>query len=505
MSEGLTQDDFRRLMATPRQPNPTDETTHPSHPKTPKSTGAVFAKPHSLRRKVFHKKNDKPEPPEHVSHYRDRAAERRQQEQDEDGEETQLTTEELLKRTQREVDEGLSTGEVYEQSKYLGGDVDHTHLVKGLDFALLNRVRREMEESPREEEEKEEKVPIEVMMESKPTFSSVMAKNIYNQIMNQDKDSYQRVELFEPGRMSFVFELADEIGHYSDAFAVPTAVIKSKAEAEAKSSELFAETDLVIEKISKVMTTVRYGDQTRKPERMVQRTRAELTSEPVAMMEDGFSGDIFAGVGRDYELDESALESYHKRAEDTTAKTTENKKSYFEGIREEEEEDEVMPDAKETVASILSQAKEEEPKKKKRKREDEMMVDDDAADIDMFGLGTSALPTSFDERSMVAYEEGEEEEEEEGESKTRLIDHGTNRNKKAQLTRWDFETDEEWQKYKDSIEILPKSAIQFGVKMNDGRKRNKEKKSLTDKQRLDRDYRQVKNIMSQKYGQSLDK
>ena len=30
-----------------------------------------------------------------------------------------------------------------EDSKYLGGDVKHTHLVKGLDFALLKRVREE--------------------------------------------------------------------------------------------------------------------------------------------------------------------------------------------------------------------------------------------------------------------------------------------------------------------------------------------------------------------------
>ena len=29
----------------------------------------------------------------------------------------------------------------YEDSKYLGGDVAHTHLVKGLDFALLHKVR----------------------------------------------------------------------------------------------------------------------------------------------------------------------------------------------------------------------------------------------------------------------------------------------------------------------------------------------------------------------------
>ncbi len=28
----------------------------------------------------------------------------------------------------------------YEDSKYLGGDVAHTHLVKGLDFALLQKV-----------------------------------------------------------------------------------------------------------------------------------------------------------------------------------------------------------------------------------------------------------------------------------------------------------------------------------------------------------------------------
>jgi IK cytokine len=30
-------------------------------------------------------------------------------------------------------------------SKYLGGDEEHTHLVKGLDVALARRVRREMD------------------------------------------------------------------------------------------------------------------------------------------------------------------------------------------------------------------------------------------------------------------------------------------------------------------------------------------------------------------------
>lgn len=30
---------------------------------------------------------------------------------------------------------------LFQESKYLGGDMEHTHLVKGLDYALLQKVR----------------------------------------------------------------------------------------------------------------------------------------------------------------------------------------------------------------------------------------------------------------------------------------------------------------------------------------------------------------------------
>ena len=51
-----------------------------------------------------------------------------------------------------------------EESKYLGGDMEHTHLVKGLDFALLRKVRAEMKEKEKddahaEREKIEHKVP----------------------------------------------------------------------------------------------------------------------------------------------------------------------------------------------------------------------------------------------------------------------------------------------------------------------------------------------------------
>lgn len=508
--------------------------------------------------------------------YRDRAAERRRQD-DSAASEDQLTTEELLQRTQREAGEELDAKQLYEQSKYLGGDVDHTHLVKGLDFALLRKVRTDLGKQQQQEQqhheqhtnnnetkeeehteapqamdvdkdldqvlekfERGEKIADDdnsgqtemedISLDQQHTlkFHTLMAKNIFEHIQHQAHPEDQpRVELFEPGRMAFVFELADEVGHYSDAFAIPTAMIRSKADITAKlarsgwSEESQAESSLVIEKISQVMNRIRYGngpttsrlESTKRPV-VSAATVARLTKEPVAMVDDGFVGDIFADVGRDYELDESL----HTQA------NNEAKGNYFKGLVEEDQEDQEMTEASnDAVNALLSQAtagkdtqdtpehdaKQDTATNNKRKY-NHIEMDADAADIDMFGLSSSALPTSFEEHTT-AYQSDDDDDNDAAAPKdkslaaaTQMMDQGTNKNKKAQLTRWDFETEDEWQNYKDNIEIHPKSAFQYGVKLGDGRKRNRERKGMNDKQRLDRDYQQVKNIMSKKYGKSLD-
>ena len=43
-----------------------------------------------------------------------------------------------------------------QESKFLGGDMEHTHLVKGLDFALLQKVRSEISTREIAEEEVDE-------------------------------------------------------------------------------------------------------------------------------------------------------------------------------------------------------------------------------------------------------------------------------------------------------------------------------------------------------------
>lgn len=351
--------------------------------------------------------------------------------------------------------------------------------------------------------------------EKKPVFHSLMAKNIYEQIEQQDQ--LHKAELFEPGRMTFMFELADEVGHYSDAFAIPTAAIRSKADMVAKSGlseENLAEAKMVMTKIAQVLQNRRHQNNTLEQLQQKPDIQKTMTSEPVAMSEDAFMGDIFADAGRDYCLDE-------ENAKATEATKEGNQNNYFQGLVEDDE----MQDAtaieqqnnnEDEVNALLSKARGQSPtdvgEPNKKRKLNKVQLDDDAADIDMFGLSSSALPTSFDER-QTAYESGDDDDygheskdNDEGKDKVpQMMDQGTNRNKKAQLTRWDFDTEEEWQKYKDTIEIHPKSAFQFGVKLSDGRRKNREKrKDMSEQQRLNREYQQVKNIMSKKYGTSFN-
>ncbi|KAI8878378.1 hypothetical protein K501DRAFT_228573 [Backusella circina FSU 941] len=540
MSEGLSQEDFRRLMATPRRPNNDESSQQQSKfkipaPKTPRNTGSVFAKPESVRRKNRFKKpikkqgeegeeEEEEEEEESVSQYRDRAAERRKQENDED-DDSQLTTEELLQRTRAEKGEELDAKQLYTQSKYLGGDVQHTHLVKGLDFALLKQVRTDLENKKQDEsdeEEEEEAMDVdeaeEMEEEMKPVFHTLLAKNIVDLVEKQD--STLRNELFEPGRMAFAFEMADEVGHFSDPFAIPTAVIRSKGEIISRlsksgwSEDAQSESSLVIDKITQVMASVRRGDRgiPQQQQTIKKEQPKKMKVEPViAVTDDGFMGDIFEDVGRDYELEENT--------ESTMAAASSSKGNYFQGlVKEDDQEDQEMETVTdEAVTALLAKAskanvesesastgdEQQQPESKKRKYN--VPVDADAADIDMFGLSTSALPTSFEDHhqtNTTAYQSDDDDEEEKDKG-TQFVDQGTHRNKKAQLTRWDFDNEEDYQKYKDSVEIHPKSAFQFGVKLGDGRKRNRERKGMNEKQRLNRDYQQVKNLMEKKYGQNL--
>ncbi|ORX58689.1 hypothetical protein DM01DRAFT_1405332 [Hesseltinella vesiculosa] len=525
--EGLTQEDFRKLLQTPR---PDAGASQPQRfkapaPKSKRNEGqAVFAKPAVLRNKKKAPADGSTEQ-DTMSNYRDRAAERRADRQDDD------TAEDLL----RPMDEQdtLDAQQVYEQSKYLGGDVEHTHLVKGLDFALLNKVRQQLAQEgsdlaedshmddalddvldkiDRGEAVASDDAPVALGDDT----ASMTAKALHQ--LFQPADTVKVQPLFRPGRMALLFPVLDinedRKGRrrlqtfHGDPFAIPTSVIRSKADLDHRqialelsgwSEQARNEALMISAKVTQVMKRHHQPTPTTSQPRTTgpSSTPSSATSHTPAstsMQQDNAVDDddlmIFGDAGSDYVLDVAALQGDTKSDTASTA-------NYFSGQQEQDEIEaqQVQPE---------KQDKAEDDDDRKRKFDDMVeMVDDDgdvidmdSNDIDMFGLGSGALPTSFkDHHRMVVLDEDQRTHQ-----PAMMVDQGTNRNKKAQLSRWDFDNEEEWEKYKSTLEIQPKSAAQFGVKAADGRKRNKERRVMDDKQKLNRDYQQVKNLMDKKYG-----
>lgn len=165
-----------------------------------------------------------------------------------------------------------------QESKFLGGDMEHTHLVKGLDYALLQKVRSEIitkeqeqeyemeklaeeaEEQEREKTEEEQKQKVD-----EPEYKTAMGRNIFNTIHFYRSRHIQRNELFAPGRMAYVIELEDDNAE-SD---IPTTLIRSKADVPVVEGEIQTLTtnDIVINKLAQILSYLRQGGRGKKNKR----------------------------------------------------------------------------------------------------------------------------------------------------------------------------------------------------------------------------------------------
>ncbi|XP_010547830.1 PREDICTED: suppressor of mec-8 and unc-52 protein homolog 2 isoform X2 [Tarenaya hassleriana] len=140
-----------------------------------------------------------------------------------------------------------------EKSKYLGGDVEHTHLVKGLDYALLNKVRSEIDKNhdDGDEDEGKSKAPKE---DQRVSFRTAAAKSVYQWIV-KPQTIIKTNEMFLPGRMTFVFDM--EGGYSHD---IPTTLHRSKADCPVPEELVTVNVDgSVLDRIAKIMSYLRLG------------------------------------------------------------------------------------------------------------------------------------------------------------------------------------------------------------------------------------------------------
>ncbi|MEQ2272270.1 hypothetical protein XENORESO_017793 [Xenotaenia resolanae] len=199
--------------------------------------------------------------------YRDRARERRDG-VNKDYEETELISTTANYRAvgpTAEADKSAAEKrrQLIQESKFLGGDMEHTHLVKGLDFALLQKVRAEITSKEKEEEDMMEKVQTEtkkdVDPEEKIEFKTRLGRNIYRVVFRSGVS--ERNELFLPGRMAYVVDLDDE---FTDT-DIPTTLIRSKADCPSMEAQTTLTTnDIVISKLTQILSYLRQGTRHKK-------------------------------------------------------------------------------------------------------------------------------------------------------------------------------------------------------------------------------------------------
>jgi len=201
------------------------------------------------------------------SNYRDRAKERREDKSKQDAADAEL-----------KKYEGMSV----EKTKFLGGDVEHTHLVKGLDYALLQRYKEELEREETEKIEmayeemyhqnlKKKKKKNKAKMEeeeerakNKLKFGTVWGRSIYNALesrgMLRERSNRQENTNFIPGRMTFEFDIDPQFGS-----ELPTTIIHSRENAQEIEESVtgFVQTKIA-NRISRIMAFLREGSKTLK-------------------------------------------------------------------------------------------------------------------------------------------------------------------------------------------------------------------------------------------------
>ncbi|XP_023281353.1 protein Red [Seriola lalandi dorsalis] len=452
----LTNDDFRKLLMTPRAAPSSAPPSKSRHHEMPRDynededPAARRRKKKSYYAKLRQQEMERER--ELAEKYRDRARERRDG-VNKDYEETELISTTANYRAvgpTAEADKSAAEKrrQLIQESKFLGGDMEHTHLVKGLDFALLQKVRAEITSKEKEEEDMMEKVQKEakkdVEPEEKIEFKTRLGRNIYRVVFRSGQ--VERNELFLPGRMAYVVDLDDE---FTDT-DIPTTLIRSKADCPSMEAQTTLTTnDIVISKLTQILSYLRQGTRHKK---IKKKDKGKLDDK------------------RAPEADLSIFDDIGDYIPSTTSssKPPKDKDRHRDRERERERDRDKEDDSKSRRHAYF-----EKP------RGDEHQV-----------MEVDTGPGSVREQIKMINEK----------FAGLCVSQG---NKKGPLGRWDFDTQEEYSDYMNNKEALPKAAFQYGIKMSEGRKTRRFKET-NEKAELDRQWKKISAIIEKRKKMEAD-
>ena len=496
----LTNADFRKMLASTKGDG--------GGASGDSSTGRGFAVPRDYnasndsaaeqrrKKKSFYAKLKKQEMERQAEldrKYRDRSKERREGKGDYNDVEMISTTADYravgptaeLDRTSAE-----KRRQVIQESKFLGGDMAHTHLVKGLDYALLQKVRAEITSKEKDEEILEtlteknkdaDEKEVEIIKKKETVYDTIRNKNakkIYKVLFHNQPPV--RNEIFLPGRLAYVFDLE---GEYTET-DIPTTLIRSKADCpNIEISTAPTTNDIVINKLTQILSYLRQGAKEKHRKRKEKKTKVEDAGGKVERNPDA-SLSIFDDIG------------------DYTPSSKKSKRSkigvgpYFEKQVKSEElsEKSLKAAADASVKQIIKNVSE------KKDREHNKAMNSSSvkskAGNPLIGLGGNQ-PDSYAEcYPSTQFNSGGNGGDSDEEADYSKMDQG---NKKGPVGRWDFDTTEEYNSYMSNKEATPKAAFQYGIKMSGGRKTRRTREQ-NEKQKLNRELQQIQQIIDKRKG-----
>ncbi|KAF7837593.1 suppressor of mec-8 and unc-52 protein-like protein 2 [Senna tora] len=490
----------------------------------------------NYKEKAIRRKEEKLEEPE-TPKYRDRAKERRE-DQNPDYESTELGLHAVAPPGTVDLRSADAHKLSIEKSKYLGGDVEHTHLVKGLDYALLNKVRSEIDKKPDAGDDADGK-PRASKEDQQVSFRTSTAKSVYQWIV-KPQTVIKTNEMFLPGRMSFIFNM--EGGYHHD---IPTTLQRSKADCPVPEEMVTVNVDgSVLDRIAKIMSYLRLGSSGKVLKKKKKEKDAKGKNLAVG---NGYDEEDkpskVEGDGVDYDVPGKDLSQSPLSEDMEESPRNKEKPSYFteptygpvppsvvpQGWQEANGYDVMQAQAMaggyqgewqeyqyaEQLAypdqylqqnmqaydlqaglnipqdpRFMTQEEKDRGLGSVFKRDDQRLQqlrEKDAREKD-----PNFISESYSECYPGYQEYNREVVDSDDEDDLSKMDMGGRA--KGRLHRWDFETEEEWATYNEQKEAMPKAAFQFGVKMQDGRKTRKQNKD----QKLNNELHKINKILARK-------
>ncbi|KAJ1848850.1 hypothetical protein LPJ70_000808 [Coemansia sp. RSA 2708] len=315
-TQQLSQSDFRKLLQTPRAP-PAGDGPQNIAPAGVLGKRRMLHKPQAPTKPTFVPRKKKPSAVQIGSEkYRDRAAERRQGLGGQDMPVPLATNVPVL----GDASGSTEQQRIYEQSKHLGGDIEHTHLVKGLDYLLLEKMRAqteaahdtdldmEIERLQAGRDSGEAKGQAITKLDAQ-TSTGIRVMEAVHKMAAPPTVTDVPNDMFQPGRMYFEFSLMPPLTTTVRIRSQDEVAQMFGATGNAGLDQRDAGDGLVISKVISAIAARRsacHSKQEQDQEQPLVEKRPELTPAPAPIAanddDDNYEEDIFADAGVDYEV-----------------------------------------------------------------------------------------------------------------------------------------------------------------------------------------------------------